>query len=311
MKDTKIKGKSRHWIFNRPLLSFLLVVLFDMVLEGVLVSLLVKDRPKASDFETTMEFTAANAQNPWTSLITVLVSMLLILLFAFWFRGEYNWKKRKGWFKKGAILILPAILPALLNLVAGEGFVRGNQILLALLCGLGPGISEEVLFRGMQVPNWLRLKRSNVRQIPVIAVITSLLFAAMHLINLFVGADPVQSIKQVFYAFGLGMLFSAVYLRTGSLLWPIIIHSLIDFTAYLDIAVMGTGGILTEEAAFSILDLIPMAEGILYAVLGFYYIRPAKREEMRDLWAEKWPRREKTDNFVIAVSTAEGEKDGE
>jgi uncharacterized protein len=87
-------------------------------------------------------------------------------------------------------------------------------------------IAEEWLFRGVLLHLWAR--RFGVR-FAVLA--TSLLFAAMH-------ADVVGS-------FVFGIVMAALYVRTGTLLVPIIAHFAFNFVISLGSVVMGDSGPLT------------------------------------------------------------------
>lgn len=87
-------------------------------------------------------------------------------------------------------------------------------------------IAEEWLFRGVLLHLWAR--RFGVR-LAVLA--TSLLFAALH-------ADVVGS-----FVFGIAM--AALYVRTGTLLVPIVAHLAFNVVISLGSAVMGDGGPLT------------------------------------------------------------------
>lgn len=97
--------------------------------------------------------------------------------------------------------------------------------------GFRPGVFEEVLCRGLIIPVLLfGCKKHNIFKA---AFISSALFGSWHIMNFFYGASFRTTAIQIVYAFGIGMVFAAVYLRTGSL-WPsIIVHSLIDGTANL------------------------------------------------------------------------------
>lgn len=73
----------------------------------------------------------------------------------------------------------------------------------------------------------------------------------MHYSNLMAGANFGITSLQVFYAFGIGMIFAAVLIRTGNL-WPcIIVHGLIDTLAMMSDEAMDTGMVQTQTFSFS------------------------------------------------------------
>ncbi len=79
-----------------------------------------------------------------------------------------------------------------------------NLVLLALL----PAIFEELIFRGI-IFNGLKNTKGNVFAV----VVSSLLFALMH-----------GNLAQFVYPFIMGLIFSMIVLRTGNLLYSMIVH---------------------------------------------------------------------------------------
>jgi uncharacterized protein len=96
------------------------------------------------------------------------------------------------------------------------------------------GFSEEILFRGL-VQTFLARTWAGVWQvgrlvIPHAGIVTTVIFCLAH-INPF---HPQVFWDQQVWAFGLGLCYSTVYYRTGSLLNPILAHNYSDglvFTA--------------------------------------------------------------------------------
>ena len=80
-----------------------------------------------------------------------------------------------------------------------------------IFCGLIPPVMEELLFRKLVID---RLR--GFGDTPAI-LLSALVFALMH-----------GNLQQVFYAFGSGILFGYLYLRTGKLRYPILCHAAIN-----------------------------------------------------------------------------------
>ena len=91
-----------------------------------------------------------------------------------------------------------------------------------ILVAVFVGIGEESVFRGIL---WRAFES---RGILFTAVATSVLFGAMHLIGLFSEIPWQIVVSQAFFAFGVGMMFAAVRLVSGSLLAPITLHAVFD-----------------------------------------------------------------------------------
>ena len=129
------------------------------------------------------------------------------------------------------------------------------------------------------------------KKIPVVITVTGAVFGLLHLSNLLVGAGLQLTIMQVVFAFGAGALFAAVYLRTGSMLGIILYHTIIDFTAFLNASLYETGGVMTQTGEIPVESILfELGRGVLFAALAYYYVRPAKRAEIRRVWDAKWNR---------------------
>ena len=84
-----------------------------------------------------------------------------------------------------------------------------------------PSIFEEVVFRGIVLTVFLN-KYSEFKSI----IFSSLGFGLMHLLNLTNGADLVLTLGQVVWAFTIGLFYGYIFVRTRSLLPPMIVHYL-------------------------------------------------------------------------------------
>lgn len=84
-----------------------------------------------------------------------------------------------------------------------------------------PSAFEEVAFRGIILTAFLN-KYSERKSI----ILSSLGFGLMHLLNLTNGADLVWVMGQVVWAFILGLFYGYVFVRSRSLLPPMIVHYL-------------------------------------------------------------------------------------
>lgn len=100
------------------------------------------------------------------------------------------------------------------------------------------GLSEEILFRGLMHTYLLRFFGGLVRvrgiEIPVAGIITAIIFTLVH-INFRIAPLTITHLylPQLVLAFVLGIYYSAVYHRTGSLLNPILAHNFSNGTLYL------------------------------------------------------------------------------
>ena len=90
------------------------------------------------------------------------------------------------------------------------------------------GISEEILFRGFiqtyLAQSWVGVLRIKGLSFSHAGLLTTILFCLAHINPL----HPHIDWEQQFFAFGLGLYYSEVYRRTGSLLNPILAHNFSD-----------------------------------------------------------------------------------
>lgn len=175
-----------------------------------------------------------------TAVLTIFrdLGLVALLLFFLWRNGE-DWT-RLGWTCKnagreiflGAVLFVPATLMA--GLIEGylqaAGFSAPKQPMPAFLKAVGSAelilafflvvvvaIAEETIFRGYLL---LRFQGVNLSQ-PAAVILSGLIFSLGH------GYEGTSGVITVFF---LGTVFAVVYIWRQSLLAPIVMHFLQDFT---------------------------------------------------------------------------------
>ena len=178
----------------------------------------------------------------------------------------------------------PCLLFTLFELVPVRRYGFAPQEPLAwlecVLSGLRPGLEEELLLRGVLMVALLAAFRPSGQGPLRAALASSALFGALHLLNLASGEQPLPGVLiQVVYATALGLLFSAIYLRTHSLAAPIFYHALIDIASHIaynpDPATrLVPAGVGTTLAAAA------LTTGLALALL-----RPEKQPEVEALWS--------------------------
>lgn len=111
------------------------------------------------------------------------------------------------------------------------------------------GLCEETLFRGLMLGVLEAMSPSRVRygnfSISTAGVTVALLFALAHAENFATEAWPIALGQQV-YAFAIGVVYAWMRERSGSLLAPIVLHSVSDFVE--DAVVCGLAILLPQGA---------------------------------------------------------------
>lgn len=125
--------------------------------------------------------------------------------------------------KEGLLLLLPVVILSFIPIFNGVKVIGINIILVILIITFLIGIIEELVFRGIILSALKqRGKKSAI-------LISSAIFGLFHLFNLIYGADILDTVVQVIFAFGFGLIMAVVRYETDLLLPQIIVHALWDF----------------------------------------------------------------------------------
>jgi membrane protease YdiL (CAAX protease family) len=155
-----------------------------------------------------------------TSVARVFVGVVLLIIYRNVLKG--------GSVFNNLVIVLPALLFVVWNLyynLAGGAQFGGMAFYVeAVVIAIAPAIFEEVIFRGIFIHNMRASGYSDMKCLWISAAF----FSLVHLTNL-VGQPPLIIGLQVIYAFSVGLVLGAIYIRNGSLLQVMIIHFLIDF----------------------------------------------------------------------------------
>lgn len=214
----------------------------------------------------------------------LIMAGLIVLVMPLYFRGKCDFGFRGGLVKLGLLLALPELIVPLWNLlqikVYDAPLVTGTAaVCAAMVHGIGPGVSEEVLCRSFTVSNLMRIWKDKPHRILRCALVSGSAFGLLHATNVIVTGDPLAALVQVIYTAGLGVLYGAIYLRTRSIWGVMLLHTLTDITAF----------IAVFDGSATGMDILFCVFGtLLFVALALYLIRPAKRQEIDALWADGW-----------------------
>ena len=223
-----------------------------------------------------------------SNLASSVLAVLFLIAYTKWFAPEF-----KGVFKTPALAsgIIFVCLPFLFKLVGSYilnlvdyGFYF-KPTTLALAMAIAAGFFEETIFRGVTVPIGMRYIRSEKR-VSIIVLFTALIFGLLHIGNVINGASVTMGILQATATVFAGLLFVAVFLRTGNILVPIIMHGVYDYMCFVTDASLDSG-IMTSETVTTGLILAVLVD-VIAGTWSLYLIRPAKRAEIFAIWNDKW-----------------------
>ena len=143
----------------------------------------------------------------------------------------------------------------------------------ALIIALGAGFSEEYVFRGLFLKLAFQDGIRSSKQVLGVVFLSAIFFGLAHLGNL--THQPLNAtLFQVYYATVMGIFFAAIYLRTGSLWWTIVLHFLIDFASVL---ISQSTQAAPATSIWHFIFWLPLI------ALGLFIIRPKKLEAIRYL----------------------------
>jgi uncharacterized protein len=162
------------------------------------------------------------------------LALLLLTYFLGWWRPVFRDEDRAPrW-----TLLMPVIMAAaiLVGLLTADWGGRDPSFIVWLLIGtLFVGIAEETLTRGLLLVSF----RGGMGEVGV-WFWTSLLFGALHGLNILFGQSVGSTMQQIVFAFVFGSVLYASRRATGVLLVPIVLHWLWDFSTFMASSGEGT-----------------------------------------------------------------------
>lgn len=139
-----------------------------------------------------------------------------------------------------------------------------------LLSGLEAGIAEELLFRYAFLTILLAVFQNFRFKIFWASLISSLCFGLLHLSNISAGQDLPNTINQVIFAFGMGLLMSGIYLYTNLFYLPVFFHTLLDTLAFTTSGELMTGKVTSLDNVFTIIEALIFVAIALMLLIAVY-----------------------------------------
>ncbi|MDI6022368.1 CPBP family intramembrane metalloprotease [Leucobacter sp. UT-8R-CII-1-4] len=139
-----------------------------------------------------------------------------------------------------------------------------------LFAGLAIGLAEELLTRGFVVRF---MRNAGYREVSV-ALVSALLFAAMHVGNMLSGQSLFATLLQLAYTFAFGLCMYLALRVTGSLIWPVLLHASTDPSVYLLTQYPGDSSL----AKIAELGNVPV---ILVGIVLIFFVRGSQGDGRR------------------------------
>ena len=221
-------------------------------------------------------------------------AILAMLAFRLWFSPEF-----KGFVKPGCsakdicIVIIPLAVLEIFSLIEPlflQSSFYFNPSLSAIIMGLAAGFGEETMFRIFSLAIVMRYVKKEKRF--SVTIILAVIFGIFHAGNVTQGADLIMTIVQVIHSTFMAFLLTCLYLKTGSVIFPVFAHGLHDFISFTTDPSLSGEGIITQQYGTEQL----VYELVLVMIIGIaslHLLRKDKLSKANRIWAEKWANKEK------------------
>ena len=265
-------------ILDKPITSTIAFILFDFIIISFFSGI----------FDGILRVIIPSLGNAGIDgIATIVVAIFFFLIYRWYMRDKLQNLISTKNLKLALILLIPTLILVIGNFISN--YIEGNFVfnIIVIIAGFGPGILEEVVFRGFIISNLMRLRKNKNLSIYLIVALSAIPFGLIHIVNIVVGANVSYSILQSFFAICLGIILAAVYLRTGNLIGSIIIHSLIDIAGLANSDLFSTkiAGLISQ-APSSFEYIFTISISIFLLILGLYYIRKEKWDDIDKVWED-------------------------
>lgn len=142
------------------------------------------------------------------------------------------------------------------------------------------GVAEEFVFRGVIAQTLLEHYGTSRAGVWKACIVSGLLFGAAHLTNLF-GSAAFGVLMQCVFAASLGVLFAAIYFRTGNLWVTVFLHGAMDITSMLIGGLYGTTTLAESVSGYDATMLFSVA---IYLIPTVFLLRKKKLPEVQLYW---------------------------
>jgi len=222
------------------------------------------------------------------SSITVFVFRFIDILYPIGLVFLFGFERmllRKGFFKGllcGPVIFLPQLFLLVVNIVSGltapeTQWVSVFDIVSGILFVVGIAVREECFYRVI-IQNLLFRKYAGTRSgIWKIVLISGGLFGITHAVNLFSGVAPLAVLFQVIVAVASGILFGAIYLRSGNIWVLILLHTLVNAVGLFD-SIFLVGGDIVET--MSEIGWCSLLGSFAFVLVTLFLLRKSKCQKI-------------------------------
>lgn len=202
--------------------------------------------------------------------------------------------KNRGSIRESIIVSLPFIIYSFYigsmllatNMVEGYEFISIPNIIVIILFYLLVGIFEDFLIRGVSLNLLLDKFGHSKKGIYLSLGLSSLLFGIIHFTNLFTGASFQGVLIQVITSTCIGIYFGSIYLRSGNVWTPALLHGVYDIMVSIPSFFMIEEIVDTSQAygeSISNYSWSNVIIGGFFIILSIYLLRREKMSSVKDM----------------------------
>jgi len=140
----------------------------------------------------------------------------------------------------------------------------------SVLSALEAGIAEELLFRYAFLTILLVAFRNFKYKIFYAPIISSFFFGLLHLGNITAGQNLANTINQMIFAFGMGLLMCGVYLYTDLFYLSVIFHTLLDGLVFSVSGQLMSGKVTLADNILTIIETVLFVIAAIVLLIAVY-----------------------------------------
>ena len=267
---------------------------------AICIALLFKASQKLSTYpEKLLEKTSlypidSSAKFFFSMVITDLIVVIVMLLVLWATNHLYLLKKKGTGFFKGLSIgayqiVFSSLIMAFMILASIKEGLKLNSafnIVIFILCMSLVGISEELCCRALIAESLLEHCGASKKALWKAAIISGVVFGLLHLFNM-KSQNPISTIAQAIMASATGIMYAAIYFRSGNIWALAFLHALNDIAAasafglFSGMDLMSAFQAKTDGGVFQILIL-----AIPEIIVATYLLRDKKLEDIKEVWPE-------------------------
>ena len=233
-------------------------------------------------------FTARTLFSFMGSVVDIIVAIILLILIGVWFKPAFKGAVKpevsvKEMLKMSIPLLVYIVLNEVIQVATGTFCITPTLGKLAL--SFDAGVGEEVMFRAAAIAIALHYIKSE-KSITLAWFVSSVIFGLAHVLNVFAGAALPVVIVQGIATIFMGIFFASLYIRSGSIVLPILAHGVWDFIVLSTDISAGDNAVMTQPTVDIALVLATLTN-VAVAVYAIWVMNKEK-DKIRLIWEEKW-----------------------